>query len=49
MKEEIDVIKKNNTWELVDIPHNKDIVSIKWIHKMKYNAECKKRRQLISV
>lgn len=49
MKEEIVVIEKNNTGEVVDIPQNKGIVSIKWIHKMKYNAECKKTRQLISV
>lgn len=49
MKEEIVVIEKNNTGEVVDIPQNKGIVSIKWIHKMKYNAECKNTRQLISV
>lgn len=36
-KREIDVIKKNNIWELVDSPQNKD-VGVKWIYEVKYNT-----------
>ena len=35
MDEEIECIKKNHTWELVDIPKEKDIISVKWIYKTK--------------
>ncbi|RDX84293.1 hypothetical protein CR513_34673, partial [Mucuna pruriens] len=35
MEEEIKMIKKNNTWELVDCPHGKDVIRVKWIYKTK--------------
>ena len=31
MDEEIECIEKNRTWELVDIPKDKDVISVKWI------------------
>ena len=31
--------KKNNTWELVAIPRERDVVSLKWIYKIKLNQE----------
>ena len=39
MKEEIRMIEKNNTWELVAIPRERDVVSLKWIYKIKLNQE----------
>ena len=32
-------LKKNNTWELVAIPKEREVVSLKWIYKIKLNQE----------
>ena len=37
MDEELDQIEKNDTWELVARPHNKNIIGTKWIFKNKLN------------
>ncbi|KAG5235903.1 mitochondrial protein [Salix suchowensis] len=39
MKEEIYMIEKNNTWELVDRPADKNIIGVKWIFRTKLNAD----------
>ena len=40
MEEEIRMIEKNNnTWELVAIPKEREVVSLKWIYKIKLNQE----------
>ena len=39
MDEEIECIEKNQTWELVDVPKDKDVVSIKWIYMTKEDAD----------
>ena len=39
MEEEIRMIEKNNTWELVAIPREREVVSLKWIYKIKLNQE----------
>lgn len=39
MEEEIRVIKKNSTWELVDRPKSKDIIGLKWIYKTNNNED----------
>ena len=39
MDEEIECIEKNQTWELVDVPKDKDVVSVKWIYKTKQDAD----------
>ncbi|XP_060208742.1 uncharacterized mitochondrial protein AtMg00820-like [Lycium barbarum] len=39
MVEEIRMIEKNNTWELVDVPKEREVVSLKWIYKIKLNQE----------
>ena len=31
MEEKMKMIEKNNTWELVDCPHGKDIIGVKWV------------------
>jgi len=35
MQDEIKMIEKNKTWELVDCPHGKDIIGVKWVYKTK--------------
>ena len=37
MNEELEQIEKNNTWELVPRPHDKNIIGAKWIFKNKLN------------
>ena len=39
MEDEIQVIEKNNTWELTDRPLDKDVIGVKWVYKVKYNAD----------
>ena len=38
-EEEIRMIGKNNTWELMVIPREIEVVSLKWIYKIKLNQE----------
>jgi len=37
MDEELEQIEKNDTWELVPRPHDKNIIGTKWIFKNKLN------------
>ena len=37
MNEDLDQIEKNQTWELVPRPVNKNIVGTKWVFKNKFN------------
>jgi len=37
MNEELEQIEKNNTWELVPRPHDKNVIGTKWIFKNKLN------------
>ena len=39
MKEEIASIEKNDTWELVELPKEKDAIGVKWIYKVKYHPD----------
>lgn len=39
MKEEIHMIEKNQTWELVDLPKHKDVIGLKWIYKTKFKED----------
>jgi hypothetical protein len=39
MDEEIECIEKNKTWKLVDVPKDKDVISVKWIYKTKQDAD----------
>ena len=39
MDEEIECIEKNHTWELVDVPKDKGVVSVKWIYKTKQDVD----------
>ena len=35
MKEELDTLFKNHTWDLVTLPPRKSVVGCKWIYKIK--------------
>jgi hypothetical protein len=35
MKEELDALHKNNTWDLVDLPPRKSLIGCKWVYKIK--------------
>jgi len=37
MNEEITIIERNNTWQLVDKPEDKGIIALKLVYKIKYN------------
>ena len=39
MEEELKMIKKNGTWELVDRPKNQKIIGVKWVFRIKYNSD----------
>ena len=39
MKEELDALTKNETWEIVDMPEKKKPVGCKWVYKIKYRSD----------
>ena len=39
MKEELDALSKNHTWDLVTLPPGKSVVSCKWIYKIKTRSD----------
>ena len=48
MKEELDALTKNYTWDLVTLPRGPSVVGCKWIYKIKTHSnesvECYKAR-----
>ena len=39
MKEELDALHKNGTWDLVDLPSRKSTIGCKWIYKIKTQSD----------
>jgi hypothetical protein len=39
MEEEMSMIQKNKTWNLVDRPEGRKVIGVKWIFKTKFNAD----------
>lgn len=39
MEAEIDMIHKNDTWDLVDRPDQKKVISAKWVFMAKFNTD----------
>ena len=39
MEEELDQITKNDTWELVPRPKNKNVIGTKWVFRNKINKQ----------
>jgi hypothetical protein len=44
MLEEMNALKKNKTWELVELPTGKEAVGWKWVYTVKHNTEGKVER-----
>ena len=41
MKEEMESLHKNNTWELVNLPKNKNVIDNRWVYKTKHDENGK--------
>lgn len=39
MDDEIESIKKNDTWELATLPKGQKAIGVKWVYKVKKNAQ----------
>ncbi|CAL9022194.1 unnamed protein product [Prunus brigantina] len=39
MEAELEMIEKNNTWQLVERPFNKLVIGVKWVYKTKLNLD----------
>ncbi|KAL4376745.1 hypothetical protein GQ457_02G023970 [Hibiscus cannabinus] len=39
MKEELSMIEKNKTWELVDRPQDRKVIEVKWVYRTKLNVD----------
>src|ERR1044072_2497163 len=39
MKEELGMIEKNQTWQLVPRPHHKNVIGVKWVFRTKLNVD----------
>lgn len=51
MKEELESIEKNNTWELVNLPYGKKLIGVRWVFKVKANLKSetiKHKAQLVA-
>jgi hypothetical protein len=44
MKDEINSLEKNATWDLVELPKDNKIVGCKWVYKMKKGVDDKVER-----
>ncbi|KAL3506653.1 hypothetical protein ACH5RR_032035 [Cinchona calisaya] len=40
MEKEITTIRKNETWNLVDLLEGKNVIGLKWVFKTKYDTDC---------
>ncbi|XP_050920038.1 uncharacterized mitochondrial protein AtMg00820-like [Lathyrus oleraceus] len=39
MKEELGAIERNKTWELIELPRNKKVISVIWVYKVKLKPD----------
>ena len=39
MKDQLRMIEKNDTWELVDIPQHRKVIGVKWVYRTKLNTD----------
>lgn len=40
MEEEMSMIQKNKTWELVERPKDRKVIGVKWVSRTKLNIDC---------
>lgn len=39
MQQQVDALTRNKTWKICHLPPNKEVVSCKWISKLKQNSD----------
>ncbi|KAK5832366.1 hypothetical protein PVK06_016168 [Gossypium arboreum] len=39
MEAELEIIRKNKTWDLVDRPDQKKVIGVKWVFRAKFNSD----------
>ena len=39
MTEELQALEKTHTWDLVDLPRGKSVISCKWVYKIKTKSD----------
>lgn len=39
MKEELEAIERNKTWELIVLPQNKKSINVRWVFKIKLKSD----------
>ncbi|GJU61238.1 RNA-directed DNA polymerase, eukaryota [Tanacetum coccineum] len=44
VNQEIEALNRNKTWEIIDLPSNRNPIGSKWIFKVKYKANCEVER-----
>jgi hypothetical protein len=44
MKEEMDSLERNKTWDLVELPKDRKVVDCKWVYKLKRVVDDKVKR-----
>jgi hypothetical protein len=44
MKEEMDSLERNKTWDLVELPKDRKVVGCKWVYKLKKGVDDKVER-----
>lgn len=49
MKEELSSIERIRTWELVELPHQKRPIAVKWVYKfkMKHDSTVAKHKAML--
>jgi len=47
MREEMNALERNQTWEIVELPKEKKLVGCKWVYTLKYKADSNLERYKI--
>lgn len=44
MQKELQALKTNDTWELVNLPSGKHTIGCKWVNKVKFKIDMSRKR-----